>query len=115
MSTPNSVERHLRRLSDKDKMVMRRSLPIYLVIVGVNCYLQYFQAHVLLEHRALHWVLELSGCYLTLVLFKGVLKMLGVVRGDVGLTNAVHWRFTADYGIKAQGEKTQAVGESKRE
>lgn len=99
-STPNNVERHLTKLSPKDGMVMRRSVPMYLVVISINLYLQYYRPEILLEHTALHWGLELTGCYLTLLLFKGVMKMLGVVRGDVGLANPLLWRFTPDYGIK---------------
>ncbi|TIA91567.1 hypothetical protein E3P99_00981 [Wallemia hederae] len=100
-----SGERHITKLSGKDALVMRRSFPLYVVVIAVNLYLQYYRPDILIENSTLRWILELVGCYLTLVLFKGALKMFGVVRGDTSLTNPVIWRFTQGFGLKKGEQK----------
>ena len=103
----NDVERHITKLSGKDALVIRRSLPIYVVVIAVNLYMQYYRPDILIENTTLRWILELVGCYLTLVLFKGVLKMFGVIRADTSLTNPVIWRFTQDFGLKKGEHKVK--------
>lgn len=100
----NSPEKMFRKLSGDDVKVMRSSVPLYLVTAGINAYLQYYNQAFLLEHQITRWMLEIMGCVLTIIIFKGVMKVLGVFRPETSLINPLSWRLTDDYGIKKPAE-----------